>query len=245
MDGEGEGLLHALEMHRAVHRSPPVAVEKLLACFVRMSDAIARLVDEAAVRAGVTHVHLLGAAVGPPPAGDVALLDWRALALPALDWSSRGAAARGRGTACQDRRRSNRSRRAHGRRRSRRDCRMPALRHGSLLIEPTFDVWGHGRLRVLQCGASDPVSAGLLDGRAHAAFPEVPGWSARDWARRAVAEHRAWLFAGRNQQHPSPHRWMGLTAGERLRQPRPLWACCCRPRARPCSSRASRRVAPN
>ena len=52
---------------------------------------------------------------------------------------------------------------------------MPALRHGSLLIEPTFDVWGHGRLRLVQCRASDPVSAALLDGSAYAAFPAVSG----------------------------------------------------------------------
>jgi len=207
MDAEEEGLRYALEVHRAVHRSPTVAVERLVPCFVRISDAIAGLVDETAFRAGATQVHLLGAA---PSAREVTLLDWRALALPPLDPSIPGLtrvveerlvridddptdpAALMTAAACDE------------------TCRMPALRHGSLLIEPTFDVWGHGRLRLVQCRASDPVSAGLLDGSAYAAFPDVPGWSARDWARRAVAEHRAWLFAGRNQQHPSPHRWMGL-----------------------------------
>jgi hypothetical protein len=208
MPGEEEGLLHALEVNQALHRSPPVEVGKLLACFVTMSEAIARLVDEAAVGAGVTQVRLLGAGVGRPPVRDVALLDWRALALPVLDWSIEElprvveerlvpvdddpgdpvalmAAAAGGETG-----------------------RLAVLRRGSLVILPTFDVWWSGRLRVLQCGASDPVSTALLDGRAHAAFTEIRGWSASDWARRAVAEHHAWLLAGPNQT-PSPHAWIG------------------------------------
>jgi hypothetical protein len=66
----------------------------------------------------------------------------------------------------------------------------------------------------VQCPASDPVSFALLDGRAHAAFPEMPGWSARDWAARAVAEHRAWLTAGRDV--PSAGDWIAA-------RPRAVW----------------------
>jgi hypothetical protein len=50
-------------------------------------------------------------------------------------------------------------------------------------------------LRALKCPLSDPVSFAVADGRDTAAFPDVAGWSAKDSARRAVAEHRAWLQA--------------------------------------------------
>jgi hypothetical protein len=207
MDAEEEGLRYALEVHRAVHRSSTVVVERLLPCFVRISDAVAGLVNETAFGAGATEIHLLGEA---PSAREVALLDWRALALPPLDPSIPGLTlvAEERLVRIDDDPADPAALVAAAARDE--TYRMPALRHGSLLIEPTFDVWGHGRLRLVQCRASDPVSTGLLDGSAHVAFPNFPGWSALDWARRAVAEHRAWLFAGRNQQHPSPHRWMGL-----------------------------------
>jgi hypothetical protein len=184
-----------------------VEIERLLACFVSISSAIASRVDEAELATGTTRVQLVGVEGGD--AADVPLLDWRALALPVLDQKSVPglmevveerlvqvhadpgdpaalmAAASGAGAG-----------------------RVPALRRGSLLVEPTLDVWGRGRLRLVQCRATDPVSAALLDGSAHAVFPAVSGWSARDWARRAVAEHRAWLSAGRNQS-PDPHRWIG------------------------------------
>lgn len=205
LPGEEDGLRYALEVHQAMHRSPAVAVEQLLPCFVRISAAVAGLVDDAATRAGATRVQLLGPEVGARSAEDIALLDWTALALPRLDpgltdvveerlvlvhadptdpAALMAAASRGE------------------------IDRVPALRHGSLLIEPTSEVWGYGRLRLVQCRASDPVSAALLDGTDHAAFPELPGWSARDWARRAVAEHRTWLFGAPNQR-PGPHKWMG------------------------------------
>jgi hypothetical protein len=207
MDAEEEGLRYALDVHRKLHRRPAVEIERLLACFVSISSAIASRVDEAELATGTTRVQLVGVEGGD--AADVPLLDWRALALPVLDQQSVPglmevveerlvqvhadpgdpaalmAAASGAGAG-----------------------RVPALRRGSLLVEPTLDVWGRGRLRLVQCRATDPVSAALLDGSAHAVFPAVSGWSARDWARRAVAEHRAWLSAGRNQS-PDPHRWIG------------------------------------
>ena len=49
------------------------------------------------------------------------------------------------------------------------------------------------RLRAVQCAATDPVTTALLAGRSVARFPDVAGWSARDWARRAVNEQRPLL----------------------------------------------------
>jgi hypothetical protein len=55
------------------------------------------------------------------------------------------------------------------------------------------------RLRAIQCAMSDPVSFAVVNGSDTAAFPDVAGWSARDSARRAVAEHLGWLREGVGQ----------------------------------------------
>jgi hypothetical protein len=47
----------------------------------------------------------------------------------------------------------------------------------------------------VQSPLTDPVTFALADGLATARFPEAAGWSARHAARRAVAEHAAWLGA--------------------------------------------------
>ena len=49
------------------------------------------------------------------------------------------------------------------------------------------------RLRGIECRTTDPVSFALLEQKLTASFPNLPGWRAMDVARRAVAEHRAWL----------------------------------------------------
>ena len=52
-------------------------------------------------------------------------------------------------------------------------------------------------LRAVQSSTTDPVSFALLEGADVARFPRLPGFSAEDSARRAVAEHAAWL-----ERHP-------------------------------------------
>lgn len=54
---------------------------------------------------------------------------------------------------------------------------------------------GRARLRAVQCAVSDPVSFALARGEHVASFPNVPGFSIQDTARRAVAEHVARLTA--------------------------------------------------
>jgi hypothetical protein len=68
----------------------------------------------------------------------------------------------------------------------------PALRADGLLVLASHR-YPRSALRAVQCAVTDPVSFALLAGEPIATFPEVRGWSARDWARRAVAEHRVWL----------------------------------------------------
>jgi hypothetical protein len=70
----------------------------------------------------------------------------------------------------------------------------PAFDGEGVVILPGAS-WLRTRLRSIQCPLTDPVSFALADGGRAALFPEVSGWSARDIARRAVAEHRAWLEA--------------------------------------------------
>ena len=74
------------------------------------------------------------------------------------------------------------------------------LRMDGLLLKPA-KMLGH---RTVQCAATDPVSFALADERMVAAFPNVAGWSAQDWARRAVAEHRAWLQSRRGIPDTGP-----------------------------------------
>jgi hypothetical protein len=61
-----------------------------------------------------------------------------------------------------------------------------------LLALPVRPPW-RGRLRAVQCPATDPFSFALARGEASAPFPAVDGWSADHVARRAVTEHRARL----------------------------------------------------
>ena len=69
---------------------------------------------------------------------------------------------------------------------------LRAVRDGDVLVQGGSAV---GSLRGVQCPMTDPVSFAVLDSRGSAPFPGLPGWSARDCARRAVAEHRSWLAA--------------------------------------------------
>jgi hypothetical protein len=65
------------------------------------------------------------------------------------------------------------------------------------------------------------VSFTVLEGQRLAPFPNLPGWSALDSARRAVAEHHAWL-AMRRLAHPLPHTWAGPQPSSRTPTPRGL-----------------------
>jgi hypothetical protein len=68
----------------------------------------------------------------------------------------------------------------------------PALRSGSILVLASVR-WPRTQLRAVATPLTDPASFALLDGRDVAGYPDVAGWSAQHTARRAVAEHAAWL----------------------------------------------------
>ena len=85
-----------------------------------------------------------------------------------------------------------------------RDGVWRALRRGPLVVLPAIQPPSPGLpfarfrsvMRSVKCPVTDPVVIALLDARSTAAFSELPGFSARDTARRAVTEHRAWRAAG-------------------------------------------------
>ncbi len=52
-------------------------------------------------------------------------------------------------------------------------------------------LWERALMRGVSCPPTDPVTFALLSGDRVARFPELPGWAAGDWARRACAEHAA------------------------------------------------------
>jgi hypothetical protein len=192
----------ALYLRHSLSRSPPAPVAEALGAALSLTARVAALLEAEIAGAGVSSVRLLGGD-GPlalakgglnPGAGHaerlVALCDWRQLVMPELADEAlapleadagdphvlgRMAAAATRGA-------------------------YPALRWERLLVLPSAR-WFRGVLRCVQCRATDPVSFALLEGRAEASFPDVPGWSVGDWARRAVAEHRGWL-THRAPEHP-------------------------------------------
>jgi hypothetical protein len=61
-------------------------------------------------------------------------------------------------------------------------------------------------MRTVACPVTDPASFALLAGQQAAVYPSIPGWSAGDVARRAVAEHGASLARLGDRGPRSPWR---------------------------------------
>jgi hypothetical protein len=187
----------ALRVHDELHRSPRAPLGEVLPCFIRLSRRIAERIAHEVEFAGSTAVELVGIDAGDfysgttvdtlRPLGEGAaptlrpLVDWRALARPAGD----EAFAVVSGEPDDPERLAAAARLSQA-------GPYPVLCSDSLLVfpAPTFE---RCDLRAVQCEVTDPVSFALVGGRRTASFPNVAGWSARDTARRAVAECGAWL----------------------------------------------------
>jgi hypothetical protein len=180
LPSEREAFELALALARDLPRGPSAPLALALAAFTRQSAMLATVLGQAADAAGYESVALTGA-----PAGTAALplVDWRALVVPAAG-PEHFALVAGDPADAPTLARLGRS--AAG--------AAPALRNGPLLVRPA-DEPERAKLRAVQCAATDPVSFALAGARSQARFPRLAGWSARDWARRAVAEHRVWLSA--------------------------------------------------
>jgi hypothetical protein len=181
LDDERVMLERMLELQAALSRSPPPPLAETIAFLGRMSARIAAELAARIAPEGFATVVLEGA----PAPGAHELLDWRGLVLPApaavtvavQDGPLGDAAALARAT------------RAH------RPGHHDARREGDLVALPALSL-PESRMRALDWRHADPVLFALLDGAAEAAFPRIPGLCVDDVARRAVAEHRAWLDGG-------------------------------------------------
>jgi hypothetical protein len=202
---EEEALRLAQRLLSSVTLSPAAPVEEALRSLTRMSARLADAVSPDPETADTTQVRLVhedpGRLVVRPSSlaamVGAAGMDGAPVPLPLADWRARTwslpdeclAFAPGKATdvsllaaaalACND-------------------GAYAALRHDGLIVLPSL---GGARLRAVQCAATDPVSFALAEGGDHAAFPDVPGWSARDCARRAAAEHLGWLRDEEGREH--------------------------------------------
>jgi hypothetical protein len=79
---------------------------------------------------------------------------------------------------------------------------QPALGDAELLVLPAPE--DYSQIRCVACRLNDPVSIALVEGVGVARFPEAWGFSARDWARRAIAERWAqapeWEFGSERRR---------------------------------------------
>lgn len=186
---EEEAIRAALALSEALPGRPVAPLEEFLPPFLRLTARIAERFEHEVAEAGTTEVRLVGGGGTPVP-----LADWSAVVRPSIPEETLAPvdgdpadpavlAANQKGLIGP----------------------YPALRHDGLLVLPAPRGLGH--LRAVQCRLTDPVSFALLDGSATAAFPNVPGWSARDWARRAIAEHGAWLADRREWAELTVREW--------------------------------------
>jgi predicted nucleotidyltransferase len=208
LPAEAEAFGEALELHRHLGRRPTVDVPRTLAALTRLSSLIAGRLLADVDDLGTTDVTLLGAkgelmlsqggweqqlsASAPKP-----LADWRALAWPRFpDESfvtlSGSPSDPAKLAACADIERGP----------------FPTLLDDRLLVRPADAHVNRAHLRTIACPISDPVSFALCEGADTAHFAAAPGWSARDWAKRAAAEHATWLAA-----NPTPLEADGETLG--------------------------------
>lgn len=198
MPEEQESLRGAFDLQRALPGSPETPLAELLPASVRLSSRIAALIGAKVERAGATEVRLAGdpaelvVADRPQPARPPArgarrtlpLADWRSLACPELPDEAFAPLAGDPGDPAALA--SAASSHPVG--------PYPALLADDLMVMPGIPL-RRTRLRAIKCPAADPIPFALVAGAEIAAFPNVRGWSAADTARRAVAEHRAWLRA--------------------------------------------------
>jgi hypothetical protein len=193
-------LRDALARHERLPQAGEPPRAETLAWLVRMGSRIADLLSGDLAQHSTTQVRLLAGELVPPAETPEArrtdlrpLVDWRARAMPALadealatsdvdatDPVALGALGEAAVAGLQ-----------------------PAVRAGGLLVLPNDGFSDRVLLRSVQFAGSDPVSFAVLAGQATAAFPEVPGWSALDCARRAVREHRCWLAGWSAGKPPS------------------------------------------
>ena len=163
-----------IELARQLQRAPEPDFALVLPLLVRLSAEIAGELERQVAEEGTTTVRLVGSTdrVGFP------LCDWRELTRGGGHdgWFTLGDGTPGDVTTLM---------RAMV---DQAGDRYQALATPGLLHFPSV-LRERMALRAVACRVTDPVSFALVAGNGDAVFPDVPGWSALDWSRRAVAEH--------------------------------------------------------
>lgn len=201
---EEEALRRALALRGELYRPYPEAWEELLPAFARLSGRVAARLAAEAEGVGAVEVRLGGA----PQQGVLPLVDWRGLVLgERLD----DVIVPARGDP------GNPSVLAAAVKSAVTPGCYAGLRGYGLLVLAAPGPWTRGFLRGVACPTSDPVSFAVLDGLDVARFPSLPGWSAPDVGRRAVAEHGVWLAHADEDGSLADRKWLsGPPAGRVL-----------------------------
>ena len=227
---EEVALRRAIDLQRELPHDPDPPLAQVVPALVRLTARIGDELGRQVADAGYTEVRLAGDATAPAVGGGAreAASAWPAEVswLPLVDWRARVVPAAPDEVFALVPGRADDVGVLAAAALASRDGAYLALREGSLLVLPAARHEGRGRtlepednaarlhrvkLRGVQCPPADPVSFALADGKGVATFPDVAGWSARDCARRAVAEHRAALSA-RGSVVP-PRGWVSAQMG--------------------------------
>ena len=206
MPDEVDALRRALELRRQLPRSPDAPLTEFLPYLVRLSAKIGGHIASSLEGAGESSVRLRHGPLALPEAAEpnpklFPLVDWRARTRP-LGTEETFALVPGDVRAPDH---------VGAAALAGRTGPYPALQAGRLLVFPAAS-YDRANLRAIQIEATDPVSFALLDGRELARFPGAAGWSVRDSALRAVAEHGAWLGSS---VRTAASDWDGLSSKRR------------------------------
>jgi hypothetical protein len=203
IEEERDGLLMAVASLESGGWREGRRADVIWASFVQLCGRVGELIALRSANLGSIDVRLEGR---PHGSRKLPLLDWPGLALPSVDWSdpARPVLVEDCFEVIPGDPRDMSAAEKAARDAGKGDWKT--LRDGPFMLRPNLDVWVGGRLRGIETPSSDPVSFALDDGRPIATFPNIDGWSAVDRARRAVAEHRGWLFT-RRVPGPSGRSW--------------------------------------
>jgi SAM-dependent methyltransferase len=188
------------QLHNRLTKLPVAPLADSLAILMRFSIRVAEVLRRQTEATGSTEVALLGdpadlrlphgswPELTPPPDSTeqphpLPLVDWRAMVCP---WEPpEESFAVLEGDPCDPEQLAAFSTlTARG--------TYPTLLQGGLMLRPTRRT-RRGRLRAVQCAATDPVSFALVNGESIARFPNMSGLSVQHTVQRAVREHGVWL----------------------------------------------------
>ena len=210
---ESEAFTSALDLHRRLRFAPEPPLDAALGAAARLTDRVGRLVSAEAFAEGTTEVALFNPAGSFPARAAGASVPFGSAAAPLLPFADWFALAYSAHPDAPLARADGPPTAAHLAAAGASE-NQKAVPFGDLVLLPVGSPSWRARMRAVQCAATDPVTTALLAGRSVARFPDAAGWSARDWARRAVNEQRAMLA----QDDGSPDRVLAAARAALFRE---------------------------